>query len=311
MINAKNGANTELKPILQLQLDNNNQVIEVSNWRNNQLTSAFFYDYDFSTLPAGEVYINKAQAINLAATTTSFTASSNTSTALTKDSKYGDESTYKFLSGNPADAKGKDGINKAYIWDYSNSVPVAIVVNATDDQIAFTSFESNGKGNWNNYTGTITAATSVATMPPTGSKYYNLTSLATLSKTSLVSGKKYIVSYWTKNSVAFSIIGTSANTSVTGKIINGWTYFQHTVTASGTSVTITGTGAIDEVRIYPADAQMTTYTYLPMLGITSQCDINNRISYYNYDVLGRVSYISDQDKYVLKKFCYNYDGQAV
>lgn len=308
---AKNGANTELKPVLQLKDDNNNQVIEVSNWRNNQLTSAFFYDYDFSTLPTNEVYINKAQAVNLAATTTTFTTSSNTATALTKDSRYEDESIYKFLSGNPADAKGRDGINKSYIWDYSNSVPVAIAVNATDDQVAFTSFESGGKGNWNNYTGTITTATTAATMPPTGTSYYNLTTSATLSKGSLTSGKKYIVSYWTKNTGTFSITGVSTNTSVSGKTINGWTYYEHTVTASGTTITLSGTGTVDEVRLYPADAQMTTYTYQPLLGITSQCDVNNRINYYTYDALGRLSFISDQDKYVLKKFCYNYDGQPV
>jgi hypothetical protein len=114
------------------------------------------------------------QAINLASTTATFTASSNTNTAMAKDSRYDDESTYKFLSGNPADAKGRDGINKSYIWDYNNSVTVAIAVNATDNQISFTSFESNSKGNWNNYSGTITTAARLRQCLPQASNIITL-----------------------------------------------------------------------------------------------------------------------------------------
>jgi YD repeat-containing protein len=67
---------------------------------------------------------------------------------------------------------------------------------------------------------------------------------------------------------------------------------------------------IDEVRVYPKDGIMKTYTYDPLVGITSQCDENNRITYYEYDALGRLALIRDQDKNIVKKICYNYAGQA-
>jgi YD repeat-containing protein len=67
---------------------------------------------------------------------------------------------------------------------------------------------------------------------------------------------------------------------------------------------------IDELRLYPAGSQMTTYTFNSLLGMTSQCDVNNRITYYEYDSLGRLSLMRDQDRNIVKKICYNYIGQA-
>jgi hypothetical protein len=54
---------------------------------------------------------------------------------------------------------------------------------------------------------------------------------------------------------------------------------------------------------------MTTLTYSPLIGVTCQCDPNNRISYYEYDGLNRLMLVRDQDKNILKQLCYNYAGQ--
>jgi hypothetical protein len=43
--------------------------------------------------------------------------------------------------------------------------------------------------------------------------------------------------------------------------------------------------------------------------MTSQCDINNHVIYYEYDGFGRLSLVRDQDQNILKKYCYNYAGQ--
>ncbi len=211
------------------------------------------------------------------------------------------DNNYNILQFTPANQT-----SSAYIYDYNNQYPVAQIMKATSDQVAFTSFESDGKGNWNNYTGSVTTVTAVP-FPPTGNKYYNLTTSATLSK-AVTNGKSYIISYWSKNGI-YTITGGGSPVNTTGRIIGGWTYYEQKVTASSTTLTITGTGAIDEVRLYPDDAQMTSYTYDPFGGLTSQCDINNRISYYEYDALHRLNLIRDQDKNIVKKFCYDYAGQ--
>lgn len=68
------------------------------------------------------------------------------------------------------------------------------------------------------------------------------------------------------------------------------------------------TGNIDDIRVFPSDAQMSTYTYAPLTGMTSQTDPQGRTSFYEYDVLGRLKIIRDQNKNILKKYCYTYSG---
>jgi hypothetical protein len=73
-------------------------------------------------------------------------------------------------------------------------------------------------------------------------------------------------------------------------------------------MTLTEGDAIDEIRIFPKDALMATYTYEPLIGMSSQCDINNHISYYEYDNYQRLRQIRDEDKNIIKKFDYHYTG---
>jgi hypothetical protein len=56
-------------------------------------------------------------------------------------------------------------------------------------------------------------------------------------------------------------------------------------------------------------ALVTTYTYSPLIGITSQTDANNKTNYYEYDRFNRLNLVKDQDGNIVKKFCYKYDGQ--
>lgn len=202
--------------------------------------------------------------------------------------------------GNIIQQKKTDNYTTVYVWDYLSSLPIAEVSNADSASIAYTSFEAEGKGNWT-YSGSVSGDATA----PTGGTCYSLSS-GNIAKTSLTSGNIYIVSYWSKSG-SYTVSGSG--TPRQGKTIDGWTYYEHEITGV-TSVTISGTGYIDEVRLYPKGALMTTSAYTPLIGITAQCDVNNRITYYEYDSLGRLKVIKDQDKNVIKVIQYKYQASS-
>ncbi len=197
-----------------------------------------------------------------------------------------------------------NGEYQTYLWDYQSSLPVAHVTNSNVTNVACTSFESDGTGGWN-YSGTTSPASSSNTLP-TGKRFYNLTSTNNLSKTGLTNNKNYIISYWSKNG-AYSITGGNEVVAVkTGDPVHGWTYFEHRVKTTGTTININGTGSIDEVRLYPATAKISTYTYNPLTGMTSSADTNGVITYFDYDGFQRLRAIKDQYGNVLKRHHYHY-----
>jgi len=68
---------------------------------------------------------------------------------------------------------------------------------------------------------------------------------------------------------------------------------------------------IDEVRVYPGDAEMSTFTYQPLLGVTSSTDLNGKATFYEYDGLGRLLRIRDKDSNIVKQYDYQYQAPAV
>jgi hypothetical protein len=190
----------------------------------------------------------------------------------------------------------------AFLYDYNNSYLIADVKNAALADIAYSSFELNQPGNWTLGTQTRNAA------GLSGSQSYPLSSSNTITKGGLTTTKTYIVSYWTTNAAQFTISGTQTGYPIKGPTINGWTYYEHHITGVS-SATVVGTGNIDELRLYPVNALMTTYTYSPLIGITCITDSKNQPSYYEYDSFQRLVNIKDQYGNIVKHTDYHYQGQ--
>ena len=204
-------------------------------------------------------------------------------------------------------------VHTEYLWDYSNQFVTSQCIGGKDlnlsqadleaglqsnFDIAATSFEADGKGNF-----TFSGLPILAVDAPTGKKAYPLTG-NDISK-SLDPSKIYTVSLWANGSTTVNNLAPIK----TGRTVGSFTFYEYLVTNAST-LTISGSGNIDELRLYPKDALMTTYTYNPLIGMTSQCDANNRITYYEYDVFNRLALVRDQDNNILKKICYNYAGQV-
>jgi YD repeat-containing protein len=173
-----------------------------------------------------------------------------------------------------------DGTRISYVWGENGTVPIAKADHATTAQIFHTSFEEETLAT------TLYQKTGNRSKAMNGSAYtipvFSLPALA----------GNYILSYWTK-------AGTSA-----------WVYRQKSIQNYQPGNTITTdlvTGYLDEVRVYPQGAAMTTYTYEPLVGITSITDTNNVTVYFEYDDFNHLQCKRDQDRNILE--CYDYQYQ--
>jgi YD repeat-containing protein len=206
--------------------------------------------------------------------------------------------------GNLLEQQKTAGPVNNYIYDYKSNYPVASVTNGSLANIAYTGFESNGTGNW-----TIgSAQRDSVTTAFTGTKSYPISN-GGISKSGLSAATTYVVSYWIKNTTPTTPL-TVSGTPVSGYPIKGptnkgWTYYEHRVSGI-TTITLAGTGNIDDVKLYPVNAQMSTYTYDPLVGPTSSTDARGMTSYYEYDGFQRLMNIKDQKGNILKNFNYNY-----
>jgi hypothetical protein len=207
--------------------------------------------------------------------------------------------------GNLLEQAKTNDVNHNYIYDYSSTYPIAEVVNGDSTSIAYTSFESNGSGGWTIGTGSVDTTQGI-----TGTKSF--VPSAAITRSGLNSGSTYVLSYWTTSNTPLTVTGTISGYPVKGKSItlNGstWTYYEYEITGVSTA-SVNGSANIDELRLYPVNAQMTTYTYVPLVGMSSKCDVDNRVTYYFYDGLNRLRYIKDQDGNILKTFSYHYMNQ--
>jgi|GEM_PF-1527448 len=196
------------------------------------------------------------------------------------------------------DAKGrllqytaKNGVKSTFIWDYNQQYPIAEIKNANADQIAYTSFEADGLGGWTMSPG--------GTISNTGGITGNKAFSGVLNKT--VPAGNYTVTVW---SIYYANVLVNGVAGTPGRRV-GMFELREWKLNNVSSVQVVADG-IDEVRLYPQGAPMTTYTYDPLIGLTSQCDVNNRITYYQYDGFNRLKTIRDEEKNVLKTMDYQY-----
>ena len=135
---AKNAADTDLKPILELQDFYQDPPVETTKWRNGNLLGATFSRFDYSTSPTGKIYLNKVQAVNLQASAASFTAAATNASnnSLIKDSRYADETLIKFIDGNLAEFTAKDGVTTSYLWGYNKLLPIAKAIGVNQSTLS-------------------------------------------------------------------------------------------------------------------------------------------------------------------------------
>lgn len=137
-----------------------------------------------------------------------------------------------------------------------------------------------------------------------------LESLGTISKRDNYGN---ILEFTGKDGVTNSIIWGYKYTYPVAKIVNSG--YDAAVALLGISVAdlqnLDGTALqtkLNLVRTGLPGSQVTSYTYTPLVGVTSITDPNNKTNTYQYDAFSRLVVIKDQDNNVVKKMDYQYNG---
>ncbi|WP_375560561.1 hypothetical protein ACE193_23165 [Bernardetia sp. OM2101] len=196
--------------------------------------------------------------------------------------------------GNPLEFGKVKDVHKSYIWGYKNTYPIAEVINASQDQIFHTSFEEEG-GN--------------SSEARTGTKSFKLLDFINV-KDNLPRGK-YLFSVWVKGKGTITVLDKTK----TFNSPNEWLHIEFRLeTETERSIVIIGSGSgqdgflIDEVRLHPLEAHMITRTYTPLIGVTSETNVNHNSTFYEYDELQRLHIIRDQEGNIIKRTDYEYKG---
>jgi YD repeat-containing protein len=161
----------------------------------------------------------------------------------------------------------------SFIWGDIYSPPLASVVNAEHSEIYYEGFENHPDGIFVNLNGNSFSKTGKKAL---GSNNYQIPN-------DFQPPANAVLSYWYFSN-------------------NKWNYFEGSFSRN-----ISTAGShLDEIRVFPKDALFKTYAYNSFGNLISSTDENNFTTYYEYDGLGRLILIRDNDFNILKTFEYNY-----
>lgn len=280
----------------------------------NSVTGAQLNIYKYGSF-TGSVVPSTISTLSVSAPVTNFTPMTINSGngAVISDSRY-----VQMIGFDAYDAKNnisqykpRNATSTGVLWDYLYEYPVAQVKNAPPlngvyTYYAYTGFEADSKNSWV-YSGTpVTDLTA-----PTGNKVYPLSS-GYINTPTLDNTKSYILSYWSTNGTPTVQYNSVTNTGTAMTTVGRWTYYEHVLPAlgSGSYVMISGSASIDELRLHPADAQMTTYTYSPD-GLTAMADTKGSISHFEYDYFDRLKNIKDFYGNIVNNYYYHTYDQTI
>ncbi|NVM62174.1 hypothetical protein FHW88_000450 [Mucilaginibacter sp. SG538B] len=176
--------------------------------------------------------------------------------------------------GNLTEQRVENGPFISYRWGYNSTYPIAKAANAEPNEFYYEGFEESTASGVTTGTG------------HTGVKY-TTNPLVTWTKPNT---RSFVISYWYRS-------GTGA-----------W-QFRKEQTYVGPNFTMSGGDSFDDIRICPADAQINSFTFDPMLGVTSSTDGKSETTYYEYDSFQRLMNVKDKDGNIVKHTDYHYSGQ--
>jgi hypothetical protein len=181
---------------------------------------------------------------------------------------------YKYdAAGNILSIQKETGENSVFLWsDEPDSKLIAEVSGVHENEVYFENFETSGTMDTSARTGLKSRLSNFMFSPPGNLQW----------------GPSSMLSYWYWD-------GSS------------WNYKE--VPFLGNPVNIQDGFKIDDLKVSPQGALMTTYTYRSGIGASSATDANNRTMYYEYDDFNRLRYVKDDKRNIIKEYFYNVTNQ--
>ncbi|WP_428330294.1 DUF5977 domain-containing protein [Mucilaginibacter sp.] len=226
------------------------------------------------------------------------------STVFGKDSRYIAKSFYQSYDSknNLVQSQNLGEPSSSVIWGYHQDQPIAQISNAMISQVAYTGFETNDQRFW-----TFAAAGRDSSgQAKTGKIRYQLGS-GPVNTTAQLPAGTYILSLWTQGAKP-GISGTTNDVSIVNgeSDSNSWNFYMDRITLSANAtVTLTGSGLIDEVRLYPQGAHMSTMAMIPQVGVLTTTSKDDKVNSYEYDALNRLVTERDDQYNILKQYSYS------
>jgi hypothetical protein len=239
----------------------------------------------------------------------------------TYDSRYELDNQFTFYDMNQNLVEVKQRNNYYAFRCPVNGETWAKTTHAIYNETAYSGFENaNTPNDFTNWSYNNTHIVESNAYPPVGSMFsgvraYRFSGASDLitNRVALVPTQKFKISFWGKGAaitVTANPTGAFTPTAVnvplrTGPTRLGWTYYEGYFT-NAVIIQLQGTGIIDELRLYPQNARMTTYVYKNGVGVMSECNENNQNSFWDYDEFNRLRVGYDQDGFILNKNEYKY-----
>ncbi|WP_448103702.1 carbohydrate binding domain-containing protein [Pedobacter panaciterrae] len=233
------------------------------------------------------------------------------------------------LLGNILEQEITTGQKYSYKWGYKEQYPIAEVKNSTVNELYSQNFEEpelgldfeanvvydNTRAHTGKYSGRI--------INPNATEFVSHSSKRL--DVILTAPKKFTFSGWVySNGPSVQLFLFMMKAGETGyntyydhmqtTVTNKWVYMKKEFTVPADVVQMflrldnnaAGTVWFDDLRIQPSDAAMSTYTYDPMVGMTSMIDDSGKTVYYEYDTFQRLMNIRDQNWDIIKHYDYHY-----
>ncbi|SEK63878.1 YD repeat-containing protein [Parapedobacter koreensis] len=122
----------------------------------------------------------------------------------------------------------------------------------------------------------------------------------------LVSSFTYVLTFWEKGgTVTIRNSGAVVSSNTVLQTKGSWQQREIRFRSVSGNLQIIPAGYIDDLRLYPLGAQMTSYTYNQLGSITTSTDSKGYTTYYEYDEFNRLKRVKDRQGRIIEDYTYH------